>query len=70
MNPRIVARHGTPTKRQAKLLVYAAMGRARRQDDAVVIDAHPRVAGTFFGIELRTSTGDVQPVFFPGVASP
>lgn len=67
--PRVVARHGTRSQREAKRLVWAAVGRART-DDAVVIDARPRLPSTFFGVELVTSNGDVQPVYFPGVPAP
>jgi hypothetical protein len=63
-----MARHGTPSQRRAKLIVRAAIGRARR-DDAVV-DYTPRVPNTAFYIEIPLTDGRVQPVAFPGVRSP
>jgi hypothetical protein len=53
---------------RAKMIVHAAMGRARRDD--AVIEETPRVPNTTFYIELPTPSGEVQPVMFPGVRSP
>ncbi len=66
--PRTHARHGTASQMRAKMIVHAAMGRARRDD--AVIEETPRVPNTTFYIELPTPSGEVQPVMFPGVRSP
>lgn len=62
--PRVSARHGTASQMRAKMIVRAAVGRAIA--DGAIVETVPRVPGTAFYIELPMSSGQVQPVAFPG----